>query len=278
MTVSESEYCGLRDGDLLGYTDGYLPEGRRELVEAHLLACGHCRARMATFREVDAIIQSTVTLVDNPAHRAAIKARLVEEAPPRTRPWTLRRSLAVLPALALLLGLLAWPLASQADFPLGSFIRFGPIQGERWTNDSGRQFRLDGVAEGGNPDGQPAFQAVAPPLLPQDLRLSERTLLEKDCLEVLYRGTGGVEVLLAETTAREAVVSFQPSGGDRILLIRETEVYVLPDPRAGMVAGLLWERKGVFFELLAIGRGGLEQTDAVQIVEALMAEQDAGEE
>ena len=277
MTLSEPVSCRLRDGDLLAYSDGYLPEGRRELVEAHLLACRHCRTRMATFREVDKIIQSAVTLVDNAAHRATIKARLAEEAPPRTRAWTLRRSLAVVPALAILLGLLAWPLGSQADFPLGKFIRFGPIAGERWTDDSGRQFRIDGVADGGNRDGQPTFQAVAPPLLPPDLALSERTRLEKDRLELLYRGTGEVEVLLAETTAREAVVSLQPSDDDRILPVRETDVYVLPDPREGMVSGLLWERKGVFFELLAVGRGGLEQTDAVRIVEALMSEQDAGE-
>ena len=260
----------------MGYTDGYLPEGRRELVEAHLLACVHCRRRMATFREVDELIRSGTNLADDPRHLATLKARLVAEARPRLRPWTLRRSLAVVPALALLLGLLAWPLASLADFPLGKFIHFGLVQGDRRTSNGDKLARVDSVSNLQTRDNRSTSWLVAPPSLPPDLALVEQSSLGASRLELFYRGPDGVAVLVAETPAHEAGVSYQPAGGEGILNVRDTEVYLLPDPRPEMVAGLLWEREGIFFELLVTEPVGLNQTDAVQIVEALMLAQDAG--
>lgn len=261
--------------DLVAYADGYLAGRRRAAVEGHLRACPRCRARLRAFQEVDRLVREGVAPVDDPGVLAALRARM--EAGDPARPGSRHRPAAALVPLVLLLAVLAWPLASAAGFPLGELLRFGPVPSQRGQGGEGAVVEVTGVTSPGAGDHNLAFRAVEPGRLPLALERVERSVPEAGRLELLYRSENGLAVLLAQTRVGDAVVALDPRWAGEVIIVGGTEVLVLPDPRPGLVAGLVWARAGVAFELLVTEPPpqGLAAADAAGIVEALAAAQDA---
>ncbi len=71
----QADPCALAGEDLVAYADGELGEDRRLQVEAHLRVCSACRRRLATFRETGLLLREKTPRIDDPAGRAAIRAR-----------------------------------------------------------------------------------------------------------------------------------------------------------------------------------------------------------
>lgn len=266
--------------DLVAYADGYLAGRRLAAVEGHLRACPRCRAHLAAFREVDRVVRTGVAPVDDPGGLAALRARMAARAGRPVRPGPRQRPAAALALLALLLGALAWPLASTAGFPLGEILRFGPVPIERGGGSEGGGLDLTGVAMPGPGNPDPAFPAVEPERLPLALERVERSVPEAGQIEQLYRSEAGLAVLLAQTPAGDPAVTLHSRWAGEVILVRGTEVLVLPAPWPGAAAGLVWARAGVAFELLVTESPprGLAVSDAAGIVEALAAAQDAAAE
>lgn len=267
--------CVVPGEDLVAYDDGYLTGGRRELVETHLAACPHCQARLRAFREVDEIIRRAAAPIDDRTLRAALHDRLLAEASRPARRQPPRRLLAAIPSALLLLTLLVWPLASTGGFELGRFIRFGPVEGER---DSGDGQRLEDVAPASVVGLEVSFAGVEPDQLPLALSRVSRSVPEPGLLEVLYRSSAGLAILVTQTPVNGPVVEMDPFGAEEVVSIRDTPVLRLEGARPGTVSGLYWERKEVVFELLVTDAPPewLGPADATRLVEALMAAQDAG--
>lgn len=263
--------------DLVAYADGDLAGQRRDLVEEHLRVCAWCRERLRAFDEVGRIVRAGAPLVDDPAGRASLHARL-EAGNPRAAPPTRLPSVRLLVAvssLALLLALLSWPLASEAGFPMGRFVRFGPVLGER--NQKGEQ-KLRDVGSASVEDFDASFSAVEPSVLPLELGRVSRSVPKSGRIEVLYRSPAGLALLLAQTPADGQVVEMDSFGTQEVVLVGDTPVLRLTGARPDVVAGLLWEREGVTFELLVTEAPpeGLAASQAAAIVEAIIAAQDAG--
>lgn len=278
--------CRLQPEELVAYQDATLPPGRREIVETHLTACRHCQERLATFREVDDIIQRhAIPVEDFEPWRADLHARLRREADRRQGPlgWMkrvvpLRRSAVVRLLVATLVVLAVLPPATQADFPLGHFVRFAEVEiKQRLPLDEQRPVRHVAPSD---PSGvQPSFGFVAPAELPLGLVRVEQSTPDADHVEVLYRNEAGVAILLTELPAATGMVTLEPTGTD-LVTVRGTTVLVVRDTRPDAVAALTWERDGVFFDVMVIeaptgGNGGFKQADALQVVEALIEAQDA---
>lgn len=262
---------------LIAYADNYLDRGQREILEEHLRACPRCRDRLRGFDEVARIVQRGAPLVDDPAGRAALHARLAAEgqraAPTRRRPTG--QILAAASALVLLLGLLVWPLASEAGFPLGRFVRFGTVEDER-DQDGPRPLR--DVAPASVEGLGSTIAGVAPDHLPLGLSRVSRSMPEPGRLDVLYRSPTGLAVLLTQAPAASLVIEVEPFGAQEVTSVRGTPVLQLEGAAPGTVAGLYWERGEVVFELLVTEAPPerLRPSEATRLVEALMTAQDAG--
>lgn len=280
--------CSVRSEELVAYLDGYLAGGRRELVDAHARVCPSCRERIAMFREVDQLVREAVGPPrDDPVARARLRARLAAEARPRGHPRLLPRvprgllprasPWVTVPLAALLLALLVLPLSSRAGWPLGDVVHVGPFRSERAAPTDGAPVVLRGVATPQVPSLEPGFRSVEPASLPQGLARAERSVPAAGRVELAYRSPTGLALHLAEVPAAGASVKVAPSPGQGTAVVGDTAVFWLGDPRPGTVSALFWERGGVFFELLVIesSAGGLPLADALAIVEAVVAAQDA---
>jgi hypothetical protein len=80
-----------------------------------------------------------------------------------------------------------------------------------------------------------------------------------------------VIVVLASERAADITYRLPTQRGESIV-IADTEVFVQPDPRPGMVASLTWEQPGIVSTLIAwhSPSDGFPLTDARGIVEALL--------
>jgi len=267
--------CTLPGEDLIAYTDGYLTEGRRELVEAHLRACPHCRARVAAFDDVDRLLREGTPLTDDPNGRAMLRTRLERSG----RNPSPRRLLAVpvLAALVILVMLLPGAV-TEAGFPLGRFVTFGEIKVEELLPDEERR-SVEHVAPS-DPDGSTLpFRSVEPSALPHDFLLAERSTPKPGRLEVLYRDGDDLAILITQMLAEPDMVTIDGPAMETTRL-GGTPVLIGAGIRPGTVGELFWEHDGVFFIVIVIespiGRqNGLETADALEIVEALIAVQDA---
>lgn len=265
--------------ELVAYADGYLGWDHRQIVDEHLQACNRCRDRLRGFDEVGRIIQEGAPLADDPSGRAALHARLAagdwSTTTSRQRPSA--RLLVAASSVVLLLVLLAWPLASAAGFPLSGFLRFGGVAVRYFQPGGDGVTVMRGVATPRAASPDPAIGFVAPDRMPLGLELAERSAPGADQLELLYRNRAGLAVLLSQVPTAAGAVRLAPSPGQEVVRVRGVAVLRLADPRPDAVAGMLWEREGVTFELLAIEPppDGLGEADAGRIVEALMAAQDA---
>ena len=78
-----SDRCPLPPEDLLAYADGELRGDHRARVEAALAASPACRRRFAALGATGRLLRDASPLADDPAGRAAVRARL-ERASPRS--------------------------------------------------------------------------------------------------------------------------------------------------------------------------------------------------
>lgn len=123
------------------------------------------------------------------------------------------------------------------------------------------------------------FPAVEPEQLPIGLVKAERSTPAADRLELLYRNAAGTALLLAESPADVTAPPTVPASefGQARVQVGDAAVLALNDPRPEAVAGALWDRRGVRFELLVIAAppAGFSVADTARIVEALAAAQDS---
>jgi hypothetical protein len=267
-------FCHVSSKELVAYGDGYLEQGRRAIVEEHLDTCPRCREQWVAIRDVERAIRDGVAPLDNPAGRNAVHARgltgLRQGTERRSSPSF--RSLFAASLALLFLVLLVWPSASEAGFPLGRFVRFGPVLGTH--ND---QEVVRGAATPQPEAAGPASAMASPNRLPFALERIDYSTSEVGRQEVLYRNSANLSVLLSQTpTGEESIVELVPLRSREVIAVLDVQVLLLSDPRPGAVAGVLWERKGVVFELLVTESPpeGLKKSDAVQLVETLIAAQD----
>jgi anti-sigma factor RsiW len=281
--------CRIKPEELVAWQDGTLPTGRREIVEAHLTACPHCQERLASFREIDAFIQRHATPVEDFVQgRAALHDRLRREgsrkqdssrslrlAAPLRRPVVVRLLVGLFVVLAVV------PVATQAGFPLGSFVRFAEVEIKEWLPlDEQRPIRH--VAPTDPTVSRTSFSPVAPAQLPLGLMRVEQSTPNADQVELLYRNDAGVAILVTELPAETGMVTLEETGTD-LASVRGIDVLIVRDPRPDAVAALIWERGDVYFDVRVIeaptgGNGGLKQADAFVIVEGLIEAQDANQE
>lgn len=275
MTTQQS--CTVPVEDLVAYADGYLRGGRRELVEAHLATCPHCRERMAAFSKADRLLQDGTPLTDDPNGRAMIRNRLVREA---SRRGPTPRHLVTVPVLLFLLVLVVvLPGAvTEASFPLGRFVTFGEIEVGEWLPEQERR-PVEHVAPSDPNVSELTFRPVEPAALPHNFHLAERSTPGPGRLELLYRDGDETAILVTQMPAQPNMVTIDGPGMETTL-VGDTPVLMGAGIRPGTVSDLFWERNGVFFIVIVIespiGRqDGLETTDALGIVEALIVAQDA---
>lgn len=280
--------CRLGSGELIAYQDGTLSAGRREIVEAHLTACRYCQDRLAAFDEVDRIIRDRAIAVKLPQQRrAALRTRLLQEAhnqarlSNRLKPMLPPQSLAVKFLVALLVLLAALPPATQAGFPLGRFVHFAEVEiREALPLDAQKPIRH--VAPTDPSITEPSFDAIAPAELPLGLARVEQSAPNPDRVELLFRNQAGVALLVTQLPADQGMVTLEPTGTE-VTQVQGTDVLIVRDPRPDAVAALTWEHDGVFFDVMVIeappgAHGGFKQTEALQVVGALMDGQNTSEE
>lgn len=70
--------CNLKIEDLVAYRDGELDTDQSRLVEHHIPGCSACQERLATFAEVDMLLQS-VQLPEHTPEKTTARLRLVLE-------------------------------------------------------------------------------------------------------------------------------------------------------------------------------------------------------
>ena len=272
--------CDLPIEDLVAYLDGDLRGGRMELVEAHLQACPACRRRRAQFEEVDRLLRESSPLIDDPAGRAAIAARVARAAGTRGRAQLpLRRAIAALALLATALALaFGWPAISRAQPGLGRFVRFSaqPLGQGVPVGQGPPGTPLAGV-HSPQPSGQQgAFRPIEPARLPLGLELVEQATESTGRRELQYRNEDGVVILVTQEPARGASTTIV-AGKAETVVVGDSEVLWLKAPQPEAVAQLTWERRGVLFQLwvLQAPPRGLPFADASLVVEALTAAQEA---
>lgn len=263
----------------MALADGELRGGRREFVEAHLQTCPDCRRWLARFEETAGLLRREPPPGDVTARRVALKERLHREVARHDRPLLMRSTRAARLLVVLALALLAWPWASEADELFGRFVRFGEVRllgpREEGTPIRGVASPLPGVAT-------VSFATVEPARLPLGLARTGRSIPAPDRLELSYGNGADLTILVTELPAREGVLKLEPGTPANAATVRDTQVLWLPDPQPEAVAALYWERWGVVFEVLVLeaplgNNGGLKLGDAITVVEAIMAAQDAAE-
>lgn len=269
------EPAHLSDEELVAYADGEATDDRRLRAEAHLAGCAPCRARVAESVEVARLLRRRYPLVRDPAAWGAFSARLT--AAERRRGWAPRAALAAA-ALALLL-VTAFSFADQPATLVPDRVTRLAMDGvRRVVPGKDEPVPVRRIAASVPGVGAPPFRAVVPSRLPLGLVQVERSTPAVDRLELLYRNDAGLAVLLAESPADGAPPAV-PSGlaGFVTVSVGGTDVLVISDPRPQAVAGMLWNRRGVRFELLVTEApgGGLLMADAERLVEVLTAAQDS---
>lgn len=264
--------CTLPVEDLVAYTDGDLRGARRELVEAHLAVCLHCRERAAAFATVDHLLRDESAPIDDPDGRNALRARLAQASRRPASPLSLRSVALLLLVLALVVG----PVVLHASTSIVSrthqqvALRLSGGKGPPGTPITGVRSPQTGAPPLG-------FRAVPPADLPFGLLRAAQSTPQPTRVELMYRNGEQLALLLVEEPT-DALGDTARNTNEALVVVRGVEVRWLLDPRPGAVAGLIWVRHGVHFEMLVTDspQGGLQLADALRIVEALMAAQDAG--
>lgn len=275
-------HCDLLDIDLIAFADGELRGARREYVEVHLRVCSVCRARLDEFYKTTYLLQRATPLTDDPNGRAQTKARIAQEA--LRAPRSSRRSplLFAIPALALLLSLVAWSAKpTQAGFSLQALVHRVVPQANTHPEPSTvlSADRLPGqaIAVATTSVGrasQAAFQTVVPPRLAQNLSLTSFTQIRPDLADLRYLGPDQLSVQLLEAPESESGTT--AGAADQLVVISGTEVIWHVNPVAPTaLTSAIWAREGVQFELNIVEAPGpgLSINVAHQIIEEVIAAQ-----
>lgn len=204
-----TQRCRVPAEDLITYSDGSLLGGRREIVEAHLVACPYCKARLAQYREVDRLIQeecsdSSFAL----GQRVALRRRLVEEATPGLR-FTTHRPGRLFPgiAVAILLAILVYPGARSADFLWGRLGHFAEIggTGSPPENPQAPLYNLNGPS---NDTTSLESTPIAPTELPFGFSETEQSIIGSDRVDLSYwQGTDADGDGMYTSTEFQAAIS-----------------------------------------------------------------------
>jgi hypothetical protein len=267
--------CDLPGEDLVAYSDDELEAPQRALVAAHLQGCPTCRRRLAAFQQVDRLLRAASPPLDDPAGRAALVARLEREAGRRARPPRHRQLLAaalVLLAVIAISGLVAT--GTQAGWTHVFRVPASPVPATLPAGQAPPGTRITGVRPAPPGAGPATFHTVEPASLPLGLALAERSTPNPERRELLYRNPDGLALLLVQVPARGPL--YRPEDREHVTIVGDTEVVWLHDPCPGTVSGLLWIRRGVFFDLLVLTAppGGVSLNEARQIVAALIEAQE----
>lgn len=261
--------------DLIAYADGELRGARKEVVEAHLAVCANCRTRLAEFRQVDRALREGSPPLDDPAARAALRARIARTAARAERPVWPRVMRALGAAVLVILAVIALPVSSSARGGIARFLRFDAFPAAA-PRPAGRELSRPATRGVPPPVGSLGFVAVEPARLPLGLALVERSAPHPARLELTYQNSAYLKVVIVQEPA--ATTSFWASAPNaRTVWIDGAEVLWLQDPRPGTVSMLAWERGGVLFTLTPViaPAGGFLFEDARQVVAALL---DSGRE
>lgn len=145
---SQAAPCSLTGEDLIAYADGELDDARQTLVEVHLNVCSACHSRLTAFQELGSLLRENTPRNDDPASRAAIRARCLASSGGR-RAARQQPGLAVLALLLLLtvVGERAWierdgtaevagPVPESVELPPAEFI----LQGASRTGGRSRAY------------------------------------------------------------------------------------------------------------------------------------------
>ena len=309
----------VSEADLVAFADDELRGARREVVEAHVQACPWCRERLAAFRASASLVRSATPLVDHPVVVAMVRARLDEAERGGVFPRPPRPALFALVLLAVVFAAwpaasaagfslerfirlgadeVSRMLPKGWDRPEPPGLEGSSGSAEHWSPtrvppaalggpDLGAlpvggagsgSVGLGGSGPGSGAAGEPSFAAVAPGDLPLGLTRVERSAPRQDRLQLVYRNPEGLGIRLLQAPAGSGTPALMLGSGGATV-IGDTEVlWIQPSPTQE-VAGLVWERRGVVFELMvtswpAAGGAPLTIENARPIVEALAAEQD----
>lgn len=107
----------LREEEFVSYLDARLSPAERTRLDEHLAACAACRTQLDEFRGLMGLLGEWKAVEPSPEFDAALRARLAEEAPGRTR-WGWFRPAYAAAALALAgmiaVGVVLWqPMAPE---------------------------------------------------------------------------------------------------------------------------------------------------------------------
>lgn len=249
----------LSDDNLAIARDRDLEPARRSRIDAHLATCPDCRRRLAASQQPSRLLQAQFPVFQNPGAWEVFAARTAD----RKQRWTA--------------GLRLVPTAGLIALILLVFA--GTVQLQRTAPGREMTRPLRHVATTQPGLGPLSFPTVEPLRLPLGLVQSERSTPVADRLELLYRNETGLALLVAQSPINGAESPEVPKGpgGRTRVIVGDTSVLALDDSRPRAVAGLLWDRRDLRFELLVTEAppDGLPLADGARIVEALMAAQDA---
>lgn len=268
----------LTGEDLVAVEGGYLTGRRRERVYRHLVTCQACQARLRENHELNELIRRHVRPAFDPASRAALLARLEEEAARRRRPRFWRPLLVSAVTVLILLVATLLPGVSEADSLLGDFVRFGEIKvKERFADPQPLTVPTRSAPESASLDLD--FEPFEPGDLPLGYAFVARKVPKPDTLELYFENADGDSLMLTQGPTRAGMVGVPPNAGDWATSIDGAPVLVTADPRPDVTGAVGWERHGIVFVLMTINEppGGLPVSDALAIVLAIITAQDEAE-
>ncbi len=274
--------CDLPGEDFIAYCDAALVDDRHEAVEAHVRSCLKCQTRLQQFDDLGRRFGEAFPLEEDPLGYTQILERI--RAQTREREQHQHPVRAFKPALIIILVIsILWsffpPAVSWADFRLARLITF--------IDDPSENRILPANAD---PPGDPAeglqqtalnfedlpFLPVVPERLPKGLEFIDHSVPQSDILMLRYENASGLILMLSEAPANVSVVTVprDAAGRERV---GDVEVFHQTDELSGRTFRLIWERQGVIFELSTVQSLGigLSLTDALSIVESILAAQNA---
>lgn len=266
--------CDLSEHDLLLYTEGALRGARLEYVEIHVGVCAACQAWLQQFDDLGQLFQVSTPVSADPVRRATLLAHLnglKRSRPPLASP---QRPAAIVVLVAVFL-LIAVPATTNANGFLGRYVRIGAIEIKESLDKPERLSVPTTIARSA---AQPlAFPAVEPVTLPLGYTMVVREALAPRRLDTYFRDPNGYALQLSQEPASGGGVVVDSKSSEQVIVVRDTGVLYIGDHRLGVVSALFWEREGIGFGLVVVDEpaGGLQLHDAVRIVDAVMAAQDA---
>jgi hypothetical protein len=260
--------CGLPREWLVALRDGELHAAQLELTEAHLRDCARCRRWLSEMDETDRLLRDATPYQDNPAARAAIKARVADGEPTApfgsaSHPRRSRRTLALgIATLALVLAVVsAWrgPMTEAGDW-FSSRMPDEPLE----------------APLAGTPIVAP-IGTTGPVALPLGLAQAGDTEATAEYMGRYYRSESGLSILYgADCSDSARLPDPLPQTVTDIVGVQGVPVRVDYAPRRASIGGMYWianETQYAIF-VLSDSKPAMTLDDALGLVAALMARQE----